>query len=52
MQSLFRKCLLIQQKMIILGVAQLVSDRKVAGFMPALSINANYLAGILCGVED
>ena len=44
--------------MIILGAAQLswlerqLSDCKVAGSMPVLGINANYLKGTLCGVEN
>ena len=29
-----------------------VSDRKVAGLMSVLRINANYLTGTLCEVED
>ena len=45
--------------MIILSgcVAQLVraqtyNDRMVAGSMPILGINANYLTSTLCGAED
>ena len=29
-----------------------VRDRKVADSMPVLGINANYLTGTLCAVED
>ena len=28
------------------------NDRNVVGSMPVLDINANYLTGTLCGVED
>ena len=58
MFALVRKCLPIQQIMIILGgsVVQLVrariSDHNVAGSMPVLGIKANYLTDILCAVKD
>ena len=45
--------------MIILGggvalswLERRVSDRNVVGSMPVLDINANYLTGTLCGVEN
>ena len=58
MYALIRKRLLIQQIMIILGggVALLVraprSGHKISTSMLVQGINANYLTGTLCGVEN
>ena len=52
--AFIKKCLLIQQIMIILGgcVFQLVSGCKVVDSVPVLGINAIYIADTLRGVKD
>ena len=57
MYALIEKCLHVQQSMIIWVAAvestwlkRRVGDRKVAGSMPVMGINANYLTGTLCVV--